>query len=524
MPLTPDLAARVAEFTPGNPSWGASPQVRVRGFPTLIQTRDAALVPATCACHLHPQVAAASACGSHRAHVVAGPGGTRVGLTSAGIAYGQAPAPASSGGGWGGGKSLAQKLAEKEKRIQSEAAAAAIRARQAPAPSKAARSHTEAAAASADAGKAPAEVAHASVAAAAKPGAGVAALAAQVSPASDEPQGAAATAPGEKKKRRSRGGQKAKAAAAASEAAGAPGVRKEGVRRGPQSAVAANEAAAAAVSSPAGASRHAGPHLNVAPSAGGAAGAQAGDGQSLAARRCGERDWGVTLDVLADEDHTPQEEETRRRTRRNMRGFPEGPPSVGHVRPATLLRQNSTVDLADFDAKEPQWWYHLPSAVTWMIPSVRLSHEPQELLQGFAAFAAAAEAADSDGEEDSSSRKGASASPAAEGAPVQAPTLDDFELLRLVGAGGFGKVYQCRKKSSGRIMALKAMRKHLVIEELNVEGTRNERSVLETIQHPFIVRLHCAFHDTGRLYLLMDWHNGGHLLRLLQAQILKSAL
>ena len=39
------------------------------------------------------------------------------------------------------------------------------------------------------------------------------------------------------------------------------------------------------------------------------------------------------------------------------------------------------------------------------------------------------------------------------------------------------------------------------------------------IQHPFIVRLHCAFHDTGRLYLLMDWHNGGHLLRLLQEQV-----
>ena len=65
-------------------------------------------------------------------------------------------------------------------------------------------------------------------------------------------------------------------------------------------------------------------------------------------------------------------------------------------------------------------------------------------------------------------------------------------------------------------MALKAMRKHLVISELNVEGTKNERSVLEQIQHPFIVRLHCAFHDSGRLYLLMDWHNGGHFLRLLQ--------
>ena len=71
-------------------------------------------------------------------------------------------------------------------------------------------------------------------------------------------------------------------------------------------------------------------------------------------------------------------------------------------------------------------------------------------------------------------------------------------------------------------MALKAMRKHLVIEELNVEGTHTERSVLEQIQHPFVVRLHCAFHDTGRLYLLMDWHNGGHLLRLLQVSMFQA--
>ena len=66
--------------------------------------------------------------------------------------------------------------------------------------------------------------------------------------------------------------------------------------------------------------------------------------------------------------------------------------------------------------------------------------------------------------------------------PSGPPSLDDFELLKLVGAGGFGKVYQVRKKSSGRIMALKAMRKHLVMEELNVEGTRNERSVLEQVE------------------------------------------
>jgi len=46
-----------------------------------------------------------------------------------------------------------------------------------------------------------------------------------------------------------------------------------------------------------------------------------------------------------------------------------------------------------------------------------------------------------------------------------------------------------RKKSSGRVLALKAMRKHLVIEELNVEGTKNERSVLETIQVAYMCSL-----------------------------------
>mmetsp|Transcript_77826 Transcript_77826/g.209740 ORF Transcript_77826/g.209740 Transcript_77826/m.209740 type:complete len:235 (-) Transcript_77826:507-1211(-) len=55
------------------------------------------------------------------------------------------------------------------------------------------------------------------------------------------------------------------------------------------------------------------------------------------------------------------------------------------------------------------------------------------------------------------------------------PHLHDFEILRLVGQGGFGKVYQVRKAATGRLMALKAMRKDVVIQELNVEGTRNEK-------------------------------------------------
>ncbi len=412
-------------------------------------------------------------------------------------APGQTPAP--PGGGWGGGKSLAQKLAEKEeeaKRAKSEAAAAAISAkqeaaaRQEAAASKAA-AEGKAAVAASEARKAPAGVAHQSVAAASE---ATTVPAVQVPPLPDtEPQGAAAI--GQKKKQRSRGGAKVKNLDGVSTAAGAP-----------VSSPAASSHPGDARDSPS----HAGPQSNVTPSAGVEASAQGGEGKDLVARRRGEQEWGVTLDVLKGEASLLEKDEVGRRTRRNLRGFPEEP----SVRPAALLRQSSTVDLFECAANEQ--WFHLPSVVTWMImiPSARF---PQQPLQGFAAFAAAAEAeaADVDGEVGATSGKDAPGNVASKAASSSPPTLDDFELLRLVGAGGFGKVYQCRKKSSGRIMALKAMRKHLVIEELNVEGTRNERSVLETIQHPFIVRLHCAFHDTGRLYLLMDWHNGGHLLRLL---------
>lgn len=60
---------------------------------------------------------------------------------------------------------------------------------------------------------------------------------------------------------------------------------------------------------------------------------------------------------------------------------------------------------------------------------------------------------------------------------MREPSLEDFEVLRLVGQGGFGKVYQVRKRATGRIMALKAMRKQMVIDELNVEGTKTEKQV-----------------------------------------------
>lgn len=89
--------------------------------------------------------------------------------------------------------------------------------------------------------------------------------------------------------------------------------------------------------------------------------------------------------------------------------------------------------------------------------------------------------------------------------------LEDFELLKLVGEGGYGKVYQVQQKTSGTIYAMKVLRKNFLISTNNVEYTKTERDVLRMVRHPFIVSLHYAFQTEGKLYLLMDYMNGGQL-------------
>ncbi|EKX44014.1 hypothetical protein GUITHDRAFT_51031, partial [Guillardia theta CCMP2712] len=93
-------------------------------------------------------------------------------------------------------------------------------------------------------------------------------------------------------------------------------------------------------------------------------------------------------------------------------------------------------------------------------------------------------------------------------------TVDDFEILHMIGEGGFGKVYQVRKHDSGKIYAMKCMRKEVVLKD-NLRGTKAERSVMSRLRHPYIVTMHYAFQCKGRLYLIMDYFPGGQFLDLL---------
>ncbi|RHY75987.1 hypothetical protein DYB34_013472, partial [Aphanomyces astaci] len=97
-------------------------------------------------------------------------------------------------------------------------------------------------------------------------------------------------------------------------------------------------------------------------------------------------------------------------------------------------------------------------------------------------------------------------------------TVDDFDLLKVLGKGAFGKVMLVRRKSSGATYAMKVLKKQHVVAKAQVEHTRTERKLLQDIDHPFIVRLRYAFQNGGNLYLVMDYYVGGTLFHMLRQQ------
>lgn len=93
-------------------------------------------------------------------------------------------------------------------------------------------------------------------------------------------------------------------------------------------------------------------------------------------------------------------------------------------------------------------------------------------------------------------------------------TVTDFDLLKIVGKGAFGKVMLVRKKAkvdSGKIYAMKVLKKSVVAAKGQVEHTKSERDILFQVKHPYIVCLRYAFQSDDKLYLVTDYYNGGTL-------------
>jgi len=89
--------------------------------------------------------------------------------------------------------------------------------------------------------------------------------------------------------------------------------------------------------------------------------------------------------------------------------------------------------------------------------------------------------------------------------------LDDFDLLKVIGKGSFGKVIQVAKKDTGKIYAMKVLNKKTIIERNEMEHTKAEKNILQKLVHPFLVNLHYSFQSREKLYFIMDYVNGGEL-------------
>lgn len=96
---------------------------------------------------------------------------------------------------------------------------------------------------------------------------------------------------------------------------------------------------------------------------------------------------------------------------------------------------------------------------------------------------------------------------------------NDFEFLKVIGKGSFGKVLLAKHRTEGNIYAVKVLQKKMILKRNEKNHVMSERNVLlKNLNHPFLVGLHYAFQTPDKLYFVLDYVNGGELFFHLQRE------
>ena len=93
---------------------------------------------------------------------------------------------------------------------------------------------------------------------------------------------------------------------------------------------------------------------------------------------------------------------------------------------------------------------------------------------------------------------------------IYAP-FEDFEKIMFIGSGSFAKVYLVRQKSTGKLFAMKDIKKTDLADKKEIEHLISEREILMRITNPFIVRMHYWYNMPDSLYFILDYADGGEL-------------
>ncbi|XP_063900969.1 serine/threonine-protein kinase greatwall-like [Zophobas morio] len=95
------------------------------------------------------------------------------------------------------------------------------------------------------------------------------------------------------------------------------------------------------------------------------------------------------------------------------------------------------------------------------------------------------------------------------------PCVGDFQFIKPISRGAYGKVYLCRKKQTEDLYAIKIMKKEELIRKNMVERVLVEKKAMCASRSPWIVKLYFAFQSKKHLFLVMEYLIGGDLASLL---------
>ena len=93
---------------------------------------------------------------------------------------------------------------------------------------------------------------------------------------------------------------------------------------------------------------------------------------------------------------------------------------------------------------------------------------------------------------------------------------NNYECTKKLGKGGFGKVYQVKNKSNGKIYACKKLSK---LNISSLEKFQKEIDILMMMDHPNIIKLYEVFESDNSLYLIMEECYGGDLFSRISKRI-----
>ncbi|XP_062290197.1 serine/threonine-protein kinase N2 [Scomber scombrus] len=100
--------------------------------------------------------------------------------------------------------------------------------------------------------------------------------------------------------------------------------------------------------------------------------------------------------------------------------------------------------------------------------------------------------------------------------------MEDFNCISVLGRGHFGKVLLAEYKKSGKLYAIKALKKGDIVTRDEVDSLMCEKRIFEVInasRHPFLVNLHGCFHTADHVCFVMAYSPGGDLMKHIHTSI-----